>query len=317
MINVIVMSDNDDYEPYQWQVGDPEDWGDSVGMPDIAYMGYLNGDDDEEHVKPREKTKSEILNDEAWKLRQECRLDEALVLINQALEHNDRDSNNWNVKAIILEDKLEYQKAIECYDEALRLKPLSKVIKNNKAYSLAMLAKNEEYTTCNWQKGLDLINESLKLLSDDEDKSMYFRIKGQMLDNLNRRIDAHVCFLLASGMEDKVKTINEQRSILKDSKDTLINITGTKFYKYYTPFLNNPVVDLIKEPENEHDKDAIRVEIDGETVGYVANSTYALIDEVKSASEIKDIIRPNQKAKVMFIFAEEYVIAKLIRKHVN
>lgn len=309
------MSDNDDYEPYQWQVGDPEDWGDSVGVPDIPYMGYINGDDDDDggYRRPPRKTESQMLQEEAWRLRQDGRPDEALALINQALEHDDRDFENWNVKAIILEDKLEYENAIECYNEALRLKPNAKNVKNNKAYSLAMLADRQRYTDCNWQKGLDLVNEAFTLLSDDVDREIYFRVKGRMLEGMNRKIDAHVCYLLASGMTDRVEKINNERQILRDSKDTFINITGTNFYLGMAPLLENPVVNLIREPDNPHDSDAVRVEFSGQTVGYVANSPYTLIDEVKSATEIRDILKPKQKAKVMFVFADEYVIARLLR----
>ena len=134
-----------------------------------------------------------------------------------------------------------------------------------------------------------------------------------MLQGMNRKIDAHVCYLLASGMTDKVEKINNERQILRDSKDTFINITGTNFYQGMAPLLENPVVSLIKEPDNPHDSDAVRVEIAGQTVGYVANSPYTLIDEVKSATEIRDILKPKQKAKVMFVFADEYIIARLLR----
>ena len=33
----------------EWHVGDPADWGDHVGVPDIPYMGYLNNEDDNDN----------------------------------------------------------------------------------------------------------------------------------------------------------------------------------------------------------------------------------------------------------------------------
>ena len=33
----------------KWNVGDPSDWGDSIGVPDKAYMGYLNGGNDDDY----------------------------------------------------------------------------------------------------------------------------------------------------------------------------------------------------------------------------------------------------------------------------
>ena len=44
----------------------------------------------------------------------------------------------------------------------------------------------------------------------------------------------------------------------------------------------------------------------------MANSSNTLIREAKSASEIRDIIKENQKAKIMFTYIDRYVIAKLI-----
>ena len=72
------------------------------------------------------------------------------------------------------------------------------------------------------------------------------------------------------------------------------------------------ILDLIKEPENEHDHDAIRVEINGETVGYVANSSSTLIGQVKSATEIKNKFDNKTQAKYLFLFLDYMVIAKLI-----
>ncbi|WP_295115637.1 hypothetical protein [uncultured Methanobrevibacter sp.] len=71
-------------------------------------------------------------------------------------------------------------------------------------------------------------------------------------------------------------------------------------------FQTNP----LREPDNPQDPHAIRVEISGETVGYVANSEYTLIKEVKSASWIRNLWAT--QAEVMFILLDEWVIAKLI-----
>ncbi len=68
---------------------------------------------------------------------------------------------------------------------------------------------------------------------------------------------------------------------------------------------------MIKERDNPHDRYAIRVEIDGETVGYVANSEYTLIKEVKSAMDLKYV--KLSKAEVQFILFDEWIIAKLIK----
>ena len=50
----------------------------------------------------------------------------------------------------------------------------------------------------------------------------------------------------------------------------------------------------------------------GQKIGYVANSDYTLIDEVKSASKIKNLIKDDSQAKILFIYLDEYIIAKLL-----
>ena len=67
---------------------------------------------------------------------------------------------------------------------------------------------------------------------------------------------------------------------------------------------------MIREPDNPHDRYAIRVDIKGETVGYVANNQYTLIKEVKSARNLMH--SKSTRAKVQFILFNKCVIAKLI-----
>jgi tetratricopeptide (TPR) repeat protein len=300
---------SDDYEPYQWQVGDPEDWGDSVGVPDIPYMGYLNNDDDDERPpnKNRKTNKAKTLSDEAWRLRNEGRYSEALVLINQAIENNPHHSNHLNRKAIILEDMGEYEEALIFYDKALAVSK-SKVISNNKAQcTLSLLrVKNGRYS----RDDLKLINEALKILPDDKDNYSFLHMKGSILKELGEPVKGQICYYLADKNFDKVEKIEKQLKRLENPKETFINITGTQFYHYFKPFTEGMTVDLFKEPGNEHDKDAIRVEISGKTVGYVANSPKTLIKGVKSASEIKNT--SSTKAEVLFILIEQYIIARLI-----
>ena len=94
------------------------------------------------------------------------------------------------------------------------------------------------------------------------------------------------------------------------SSETYINITGVQYYQNFEPFKEGTIVDLIKEPDNPHDLNAIRVEIKGKTVGYVANNQYTLIKEVKSARNLKHY--KSTRAEVQFILFNQWVIAKLI-----
>ena len=68
-------------------------------------------------------------------------------------------------------------------------------------------------------------------------------------------------------------------------------IAGTKHHygqEYFEPKME---VKLVKEPDNEFDKEAIKVEMDGlGLVGYVANSPYTVQGDSMSAGRLYDRI---------------------------
>lgn len=78
-------------------------------------------------------------------------------------------------------------------------------------------------------------------------------------------------------------------------------IVGTK-YRYGHEFLEPDMkVKLVKEPDNEVDKEAIKVEIEGlGLIGYVANSPYMVVGESYSAGRLYDKIGDSIDAKVMY-----------------
>ena len=82
-------------------------------------------------------------------------------------------------------------------------------------------------------------------------------------------------------------------------KDVLITVTGMN-YRYGSEFLKKGMkVKLVKEPDNEHGKEAIRVDYKGlGTIGYVANSTKTVMGECLSA-RLYDKIGKKGKAKVV------------------
>ena len=299
----------------EWHVGDPADWGDSVGVPDIPYMGYLNGEDDEDDDRwPRDEpddkfSKAKALSDEAWRLENEGRFEEALVLINRAIEKFPFNPNHFNRKGIILNDLCRYDEAIEAYDRALAVSKDNNTLAN-KSYCMVDSLRMKHVTRRYTDSDLDYINKALKILPDGEDKYSHLHMKGNILDDLGNHLDAQICYLLASEMYDRVDEAERQIEMLESSSSTFINITATKNYQFFRPFNEGVVVDLVRETDNSHDRDAIRVEIDGETVGYVANSEHTLIRQVKSASDIRNT--DFTRAKVLFILLGTYVIAELI-----
>ena len=98
------------------------------------------------------------------------------------------------------------------------------------------------------------------------------------------------------------------------SKKTYFTLTGTKYY-YGKEFLKPGMkVKLIKEPDNEYDSEAIRVELAGlGKIGYVGNSHNTVIGESISAGRLYDKIGKKADAKVMLV-TECGVMCRLCRK---
>ena len=79
-------------------------------------------------------------------------------------------------------------------------------------------------------------------------------------------------------------------------------LTGTK-YRYGSDFLERGMkLRLEKEPDNEHDREAIRVLLPGlGLIGYVANSIHTVIGESVSAGRLYDKIGDTAFAKVVLV----------------
>lgn len=81
-----------------------------------------------------------------------------------------------------------------------------------------------------------------------------------------------------------------------------ITLTGTKHY-FGNDFLKKGMkVRLEKDPDNEYDKEAIKVTYEGlGKIGYVANSSYTVKGKSMSAGRLYDKIGKKAKAKIVFI----------------
>lgn len=83
---------------------------------------------------------------------------------------------------------------------------------------------------------------------------------------------------------------------------TYVTLTGTRYY-HGKDFLEAGMkVKLMKEPENEYDKEAIRVELPGlGLIGHIANSPKTVIGESISAGRLYDKIGEEAFAKVKYV----------------
>ena len=85
-------------------------------------------------------------------------------------------------------------------------------------------------------------------------------------------------------------------------EEMYFTIAGCNHY-YGTEFMEKGMkVKLVKEPDNEYDKEAIQVKIKGlGKVGYVANSPYTVQGESMSAGSLYDKIGDKAKGKIVFV----------------
>lgn len=115
-------------------------------------------------------------------------------------------------------------------------------------------------------------------------------------------INGNIGGLLSNQKEtDEMSLRKEDRTM----KEMFITIAGMQF-RHGSKFLERgDVVGLVKEPDNEYDKEAIRVEIKPlGKIGYVANSTKTVVGECFSAGRLYDKIGDKAKAEIVFVLPE-------------
>ena len=84
-----------------------------------------------------------------------------------------------------------------------------------------------------------------------------------------------------------------------------ITITGTKYF-YGKDFLEPKMeVVLKKEPDNEHDSEAIAVELEGMgQIGHVANSPYTVVGKSMSSGRLYDRIGDTAEAVILYVLPQ-------------
>lgn len=91
-------------------------------------------------------------------------------------------------------------------------------------------------------------------------------------------------------------------------------LTGMKYY-HGKEFLEAGMrVILEKDPENEYDKEAIKVKLEGlDCIGYVANSPHTVVGDSYSAGRLYDKIGDKAFGKVLYVTSAG-VLCKLSKK---
>ena len=98
-------------------------------------------------------------------------------------------------------------------------------------------------------------------------------------------------------------------------------IAGTNHYYGHDFFKPNMTVKLVKEPDNEADSEAIKVELEGlGCVGYVANSPYTRLGDSYSAGRLYDKIGDVAEGIVLYVMQKGvlcYVKEEYLHSHVK
>lgn len=90
-----------------------------------------------------------------------------------------------------------------------------------------------------------------------------------------------------------------------------ITLTGLQFHFGAKAFAVGQKVGLVKEPDNEFDREAIRAELPGlGCVGYVANSPRTVLGNCMSAGRLYDKIGDAASAKVVYVL-DNAVVCKV------
>lgn len=92
---------------------------------------------------------------------------------------------------------------------------------------------------------------------------------------------------------------------MKKTDKKYFTITGTQFKYGLDIFEKGMEVTLEKDPENEYDKEAIKVSVEGlGQVGWVANSVHTVRGESCSAGRLYDKIGDTAEGKVVFVLPD-------------
>lgn len=221
---------------WEWHVGDPVGFGNEVGAPEVPYMGYVKRsyEETEEEIEEREKEeeqrriidlkhRAKEISNEAWELKKEGRLDDALIFVNRALECYDATPEPWNIKGIILDNMKRYDESLECYDNAIELKSSSQTFKHNKIICLMNYCDNlkDHYR---YSEALDRISEALEIFKTTDNKEYEdeaWNMKGTLLEELARIPEAFNCYKKAI---EVAGDDNEMKQTYKENRDRLLQL---------------------------------------------------------------------------------------------
>lgn len=294
---------------WEWHIGDPVDDA-TGGSMDAQNWGRRSDDDEDNNSTDYNNSKRDSYSKKAWDQYMDFKDEEALYYINLALNLDNNNANNWNIKAIILESLKRFGESEECYNKSLNLESDSRVSDNKTrmqyTWSSQLLEESKKLPN-----GLDKLDEAMEKITK--------AINARPGDNSEENLDKYL------NMRDNINFyINYEKEFQKNikkiisySKEELFTIAGISYHKSNVELNPGMSLKLVKEPNNEFDSDAIAVYAEGEKIGYVANGVNTKYELTSSASQLNDRIPDTSKGLYLCYLNRysdiEFHIARIIR----
>ena len=248
-------------------------------------------EEDEQYNHPVEK-QEDTLGKRAWNLYLDNNYDDAIYYINSALNLNRFHSNNWNIKAIILEYIGKYEESEKCYNKSLELRPHN-VVYENKARMLRNWADHLISESKNMKNGLAKLDKAL-----ETNRKAINSLPKNTKENIDNFLSQkHLIEMYIKYEKEYQKNIETLKTY---DKSELFTITGRQFYNTGITLTSRMSLKLVKEPDNKFDKNAIAVYCEDKKIGYVANRKYTKFEQSLSASEMQDKFKNVAQGEYLF-----------------
>jgi tetratricopeptide (TPR) repeat protein len=243
-------------------------------------------------LRRKRKELARVYREIAWTYKFQDNHNVAVKYIDEAVKFDFENPDYWNVKAIILEEMGLFDDSLECYNQALEFE-YDDIFIENKARMLKRWAQKLYDDDKKLGKAENMIEEAIDIISSIESDE-------EMMEYV----------ILRNDIRQKLK-FKDQKGILKGiGRNNLVTITGTSYYGYPN-FEKGAMLELVREPDNEHDSDAVAVYMDGCKVGYVANSPNTSCNMTTKASNLD--IGDSAHAKYLMNYMYEFRIARIWR----
>lgn len=295
----------------------------------ICSCGTTFGSYSTQDEEKREPTEFEIQNEKRrkeankhWQMAKQLieqeRYLEAIECIDKTMEVSRSGFHNFDKAKTFYKAQM-YGKAIEFFRKSLN----GRFMGDDFVYewmgdTFCELARYGDALNA-YQKAIDIINEEYEwhvqnrienrwLGPAESDLEKLKKERNERIKHVNEGID--YMKWLKNQPEWQVIDYSMDYDLLKEiGKDNLITIAGNAFYDR-KEFAKGEGLNLIMEPENRYDRDAVAIYSKGRKVGYVANSYRTVCPLTSRASDITDFAH----AEYLMMFYNKYHIAQIIRR---